>query len=402
MTFFQGAEQDARVPFSGAAHLLLPELILTLLVAFDIPRAAKFAGSVALLSYIIHTFATTTSGDSVDEYTIGSAVLGNMFFTVIYLVWFNDPMRHFGYLRDEDTSPLSSRPIWSRLYAALSLISNNRMIGWNVQVANVPPVKGTRAQFLVRRARQFILAYVMADVFDCIVRFNRPLYESTLPGGTRFPLGVIGHLQKSWCMVNWLLMTYSTLKVYYVFASIVAVASYASYPEDWPDVFGSWKDAYTVRRLWGRAWHQFLRRHFKQFGSIAVDTLRIPRGTFLSSQVQVHVAFAVSGLLHSFGDLANARATRAGSFIYFFLNGLAITFEDVVIRLAKSFGFTGLTTSTRWLGYAWVVLWVSLSIPVYVDWMNETGVWGKDTVPYSPVREMLLPWIKSTYLFEQA
>ena len=52
-------------------------------------------------------------------------------------------------------------------------------------------------------------------------------------------------------MAAWLVMTYSVLKVYYVSASLVAVALHTSRPEDWPDLFGSWKDAYTVRRLWG-------------------------------------------------------------------------------------------------------------------------------------------------------
>ncbi|TBU24283.1 membrane bound O-acyl transferase family-domain-containing protein [Dichomitus squalens] len=394
--------RDTRVPFSGPAHLLLPELILTLLVALNIPRAAKLAGSVALLGFIIHTFATTTSGESVDEDTLRGATLGNTFFSVIYLIWFNDPMRDFQYLGEEDKSPLALRPIWSRSYATLCLLRNNRMIGWNVQVSNVPPVKGARAQFLLRRTRQLLVAYALADVSESLVRLNRPLYASTSPGGSQFSPGVIGHLQKSCCMAIWLFMTYSVLKLYYVFSSIVAVALYASRPEDWPDAFGSWKDAYTVRRLWGRTWHQFFRRYFQQFGSVAVDTLRIPRGTFLSSQVQVYVAFAVSGLLHSFGDLANAQTTRAGSFLYFLYNGLAITFEDVVIKLAKAFGFTGPTTTTRWLGYAWVVLWVSLSTPVYVDWMYESGMSSKTVLPYSPVREVLLPWIRSAYLTSKA
>ena len=52
-------------------------------------------------------------------------------------------------------------------------------------------------------------------------------------------------------MAAWLVMTYSVLKVYYVSTSLVAVALHTSRPEDWPDLFGSWKDAYTVRRLWG-------------------------------------------------------------------------------------------------------------------------------------------------------
>ena len=109
----------------------------------------------------------------------------------------------------------------------------------------------------------------------------------------------------------------------------------------------------------------------------------------------MHVAFALSGLIHAFGDLANPHAARPGSFLYFFLNGLAITFEDVVIKLANALlGREGTTTgATRWVGYAWVVWWATASAPVYVEWMNESGVAGKPALPYSPVREVVLPWM---------
>ena len=46
-------------------------------------------------------------------------------------------------------------------------------------------------------------------------------------------------------------MTYAILKFYCELASLVAVGLGLSRPEDWPDTFGSWSDAYTLRRLWG-------------------------------------------------------------------------------------------------------------------------------------------------------
>ena len=134
MVSFQGAEPDARVPLSGVAHLLLPQLALAFLVALNIPRTAKITLSVALLSYVVNTAATTTSGNSVDDYTIGCGPHASAFFCVFFLVWFNDPMRDFRYLSDDDAFPLSSRPIWSRVYASLCLLQNGRLIGWNVQV----------------------------------------------------------------------------------------------------------------------------------------------------------------------------------------------------------------------------------------------------------------------------
>ncbi len=46
-------------------------------------------------------------------------------------------------------------------------------------------------------------------------------------------------------------MTYAILKMYYEAASLLAVGLGLGRPEDWPDMFGNWSDAYTLRRLWG-------------------------------------------------------------------------------------------------------------------------------------------------------
>ena len=56
---------------------------------------------------------------------------------------------------------------------------------------------------------------------------------------------------RSWCMFVWLVMTYAILKMSYELGSLIIVALGLSRPEDWPDTFGLWEDAYTLRRLWG-------------------------------------------------------------------------------------------------------------------------------------------------------
>lgn len=56
---------------------------------------------------------------------------------------------------------------------------------------------------------------------------------------------------RSWNLLAWLVMTYAILKMYYEVASLLAVGLGISRSEDWPDMFGNWSDAYTVRRLWG-------------------------------------------------------------------------------------------------------------------------------------------------------
>ena len=123
-----------RAPLNALTQLLLPEVALPILAAVRLPFAVKAAVSVVLLGSILHTFLTATSGVVVNDYAIGSAVLGNTFFNILLFVWIIDPMAEFRYLRDTDSSPLASRSFFSRLYNSLCIIRNYRLIGWNSQV----------------------------------------------------------------------------------------------------------------------------------------------------------------------------------------------------------------------------------------------------------------------------
>lgn len=48
---------------------------------------------------------------------------------------------------------------------------------------------------------------------------------------------------------------YATIYVQYTLLSIVCVMSGFSEPKRWPDLFGKWRDAYTIRRIWGYVFH---------------------------------------------------------------------------------------------------------------------------------------------------
>lgn len=113
-----------------------------------------------------------------------------------------------------------------------------------------PAFRGTRAQYLLLRLRQICVSLVTLDVVELFIHAHFHLY---MPGvnDAHFPPGIAGHLQRSGCMAAWLVMTYMILKLSYSVMSFIAVASFLWTPADWPDLFGSWSDAYTVRRLWG-------------------------------------------------------------------------------------------------------------------------------------------------------
>ena len=111
--------------------------------------------------------------------------------------------------------------------------------------------------------------------------------------------------------------------------------------------------------------------------------------------MQVYTAFLLSALIHSFGDLMLGTQHFGRSLPFFLANAAAITFEDALIALGKSLGIgkEGPTCATRLLGYAWVVLWVRFSAPMYVDWMFESGVVANPVLPFSPMRSLVVPWL---------
>ena len=73
------------------------------------------------------------------------------------------------------------------------------------------------------------------------------------------------------------------IQLQYVLFAIIWVGIGWSKPEDWPPYFHYISEVTTVRRFWGKYWHQTLRRPLSAFARGLVDSLGFKRGTNLSS-----------------------------------------------------------------------------------------------------------------------
>ncbi|KAH9937777.1 membrane bound O-acyl transferase family-domain-containing protein [Epithele typhae] len=381
---------NGRRPFSPLLHLVLPEMALGVVITLRAPWLAKLVASFSLIAWVVYTLVSTDTGKAVDNYAVGSAVLGNTLFNTILFLCFTDPITELRHLRTPEPA-LSERSFLARFWNALCLVRNNRLIGWNAQVPNVPPATTSKALFFRRRVLQLLSSAFLVDLTESFVYPYRHFYDDPPPPG------LAGYVLRSGTTFVWLVMTYAILKMFYNIASILAVALYLSEPQDWPDTFGSWKDAYTLRRLWGRTWHQNLRRHFHAWGARAIRVLGIPRGTFLSSQVQLHTAFAVSAPLHSCGDLMLGVHHFGRSLPFFAANAVAIAVEDVCTRVFGAALGGGPRTRTRraWrvVGYVWVAAFMSVAGPPYVQWHFESGVVAEPVLPVSPLQRFVFPFL---------
>lgn len=70
------------------------------------------------------------------------------------------------------------------------------------------------------------------------------------------------------------------------------------------------------------------------------------------------------------------RAWSGGSFRFFVLQAIAITFEDHVIAFAKNMGLR----SERWrlLGYVYVLAWFTWSVPIWLNAQVAAGLMDTD------------------------
>ncbi|TFK83286.1 hypothetical protein K466DRAFT_498755 [Polyporus arcularius HHB13444] len=334
--------------------------------------------------------AYTWSHDA--NYGTGSTLFGLIFAGTTTLVLLTDPMNEVRYVRDKDPSPLATRPLHRRVWIAACLLCNLRCVGTNIQVTKhlTAPFPGSRRAWYIRQGRRFLSAYLVNDICETWIGLNRHVYPPSLVApATHVALQDVKIWERALGGFALTGRIYATMAMDNIALSVITVALGMYSPEDWPALFGSISQAYTIRRFWGYTWHHALQRHLRAWGIFVVRALRIPRGTRLSSLVQLHVAFLLSGLQHALGDLMVGWRYTGRSMPFFLLNGVAITIEDLFLTVARSLGARS-TPATKLLGYVWVVLWFGWSAPLLVDWMMEADL-NLISLPVSPTKLLVLP-----------
>jgi hypothetical protein len=140
--------------------------------------------------------------------------------------------------------------------SVIGLLWNMRRIGTQWQVKNVPSIKGlekqSRAGFISRRLAATILAYLFVDVIASLPppepALIHPDKAALFP-----PHGlVIDDIIFRTVMTFSYFLTTGVLNLFMTnVGAIVAVLSGLSRPTDCPPLYGSFSDAYTIRRFWG-------------------------------------------------------------------------------------------------------------------------------------------------------
>ncbi|KAF3314607.1 hypothetical protein TWF173_004689 [Orbilia oligospora] len=345
----------------------------------------------------------TKDNDVEDTYLFGlfTSALALRLFDYLYLQGYDTPKHFFrvqqvGKVKQQLEYPQS---LWGRIKWGFLLLVSQRGIGWNFEVS-VPSTKypPTRTAFL--RQAVFVLLQIYLGLY-----LTGALYDF-MTGVIRQEISVAEYpwvydlcknevSQMVIILLGWVITIISHISVLYNIAGIVCVGlgfgGFWKEPTSWPRTFGRLRDTWSIRSVWGKSWHQSLRRCLNAPGDRIADiifgdpsqlsySVRLIRRYFL-----LFSAFAWSGIIHAGGVYfvtvtnpvpfkdstpVSSRPAWYVSGYFFYVQAVAVTLEDFIMWL---FGisteekevqkrpvrrFLGTVYTFAWFIWSTTALWV--------------------------------------------
>ena len=254
------------------------------------------------------------------------------------------------------------------------LLTVTRGICWNWRVTGIPsqPAQVSRVRFVQSCLAKWVAMYASLHllgvschaILTSFQSIRDPWIQATLVSLTSNTIFLYAFI-----VLGWAVTIYSHFALLMLPLSMVCVGLRVGpeswqEPEAWPPNFGSFKEAYSIRRFWGYTWHQQMRRTTSAPGVFLLSLLPfsfqksralLPR--LLKRYFLIFSAFLVSGLIHAAGSYNVTRAmglplSDGGEIGYFLLQGFAIMVEDLVLWALRVDCRSG-ASSRKWrlLGY---------------------------------------------------
>ncbi|KAF9465459.1 membrane bound O-acyl transferase family-domain-containing protein [Collybia nuda] len=314
---------------------------------------------IAAIALYLVQFATTDH--PIFDYLLGNLICGNLVSSIdfILLTDVQNELRLSG-----QTGPISRTSLSERLKWAWKLFIGVRGIGWAHEPKHALSIREknvTRGSFVAKQTISLVGYVFTLRALEVYQHTTGSNYVPKHFSGTAH--SIFETLQLPLLAS---LTTFAHMSMSYTSLGALSVGLKISDPEDWPPLFGALSDAYTIRRFWGRTWHQFLRRMVSSHGKyLAHRIFHLAKGSVASSYVQLYTAFFISGVIHHTGDYMISCLWQGRSLHFFLMQAVAITAEDGAIRFGKTMGIQG---SCWWkgLGFVWCWLWFSYLLPIWL------------------------------------
>ncbi|CAL1711196.1 unnamed protein product [Somion occarium] len=214
-------------------------------------------------------------------------------------------------------------PAW--LSDAVEALSTMRGIGWNFGKSTYIPRERRpleRQAFLRETARLFIKKFILADIFESLIKSitgigstsggsmffsNYPVFKRyAVSTGIQFLAGIT--LTNGVECLNLLL-------------TIIGVGLLGQSPTEWPLILDQPFDSESLHDFWTQRWHQTLRRIFVVLGGIPGEYLYGRTGFIFG-------AFLASGLFHEGGTYLMGRGVDYRVVLFFVLQSLGVWMEE--------------------------------------------------------------------------
>jgi len=358
-------------------HIPLPFLTLQILLSFDPSPPWNLFGAFAIALFClliinpsVFVSLNIDTGVGYVDYLLGSIVMAYAVQS-FYLLLLGRPLKNFKSVENKNKNEKVHERWWKRILHLVCLMQSPRGVGWNHQVKHIPAAtQQPRYLFILTSSLRAACHLVFFEVARLYVWYN--------PACSSVTLGTRSYVARCADTIAFIGLTYWALNACYFAMAAGSVALGLHEPRMWPDLFGSWRDGYTVRRAWGRTWHQILKWLLAPLGKAASSALGFKRGTPGSLYAQIYVAFLFSGLVHTGGDIVlsgSSTSTVSRPFFsmpFFFMQAVVITLEDVLIRTGRRLGVKD-SFWTRALGFVWVAIWFGWCVPGFAEDMIRAG-----------------------------
>lgn len=248
------------------AYVLLFQ-ILHVIVLYPTPRRLYRVAVLAAMIYAAaQIYQTAGVTDPINiTYTVGIAIAFHFTFTAYLLCAEGTFPDHWRRVRDEvdaggDRGGLenlpSNFPLTKKLWWMLDITYSPRMVGWvqepRDQLPPHPPP--SRSAFLWKTSLKLVVsAFLVPDLLSLVIG-QTPVFDSRLHDPTDGPetyLAAVPFLRRVPYILAYGFNVAAFLSTPFNFTALVSVGLGRSSPTLWPDMWGRWGEAYTVRKLWG-------------------------------------------------------------------------------------------------------------------------------------------------------
>lgn len=235
-----------------------------------------------------------------------------------------------------------------------------------------------RVIFIRNRLFSLFVIYVVSKLYDKLTTslfseyFDNLGYEDFLPD-KRVYLRRLSEVTaretiiRMWFVIFWNWSTYSTVTKVHDILAIFFVGIGIDEPQDWPTLYGSLREAYTMRGFWGKFWHSLVYRSYTNYGIvISTKIFGLPRRSMVGRLLVNFLVFFLSGCIHALVELQlgytcgwrESIASYSGSFV-------AILVETIVQWAFRSLvgKYRGDSVISKAIGYAWVFGYLFWSLP---------------------------------------